>query len=198
VIADGGGAISSLTKVGSGTLTLTGANTYTGNTSVEGGTLSISSAYLADGADVLLSGGGILNLGFGGSPDTIDSLYIDGMSMVTGTWGAPGNMSAANHSPLLSGTGVLNVLTVGPPLALAGDHNNDGVVDAADYVAWRKDPGAFGGEPGGYDTWRENFGNSNPGSGGANGSELGSVPEPATCVLVAMMLMIGLGMRRRS
>jgi hypothetical protein len=81
---------------------------------------------------------------------------------------------------------------------LAGDHNNDGVVDAADYVAWRKDPGNFGGEPGGYDTWRENFGNANPGSGGANGSDPGSVPEPATCVLVATMLMVGLGMRRRS
>jgi hypothetical protein len=33
-----------------------------------------------------------------------------------------------------------------------GDHNDDGTVDAADYVAWRKAPGMFGGEPGGYNT----------------------------------------------
>jgi hypothetical protein len=54
-----------------------------------------------------------------------------------------------------------------------GDHNGDGKVDAADYVAWRKTPGAFGGDPGGYNTWRENFGEG--GAGGGN-----AVPEPTT------------------
>jgi hypothetical protein len=39
-----------------------------------------------------------------------------------------------------------------------GDHNGDGIVDAADYPAWRKLPGNYGGDPGGYNTWRENFG----------------------------------------
>jgi autotransporter-associated beta strand protein len=182
VIADGGGAISSLTKVGSGTLTLTGLNTYTGNTTVEDGTLSINSAYLANAADVLLSTGSILDLNFAGT-DVIDSLYIDGLSVATGTWGAPGNLGATHHSPLLSGTGILSVSTVGPPLTLPGDHNLDGFVDAADYVLWRKDPTNNGG-PGGYTAWQTNFGSSSPGSGG----DSGSVPEPTTATLVAMML----------
>jgi hypothetical protein len=39
-----------------------------------------------------------------------------------------------------------------------GDHNGDGSVDAADYVAWRKDPANFGGNPAGYNEWRQNFG----------------------------------------
>ena len=40
---------------------------------------------------------------------------------------------------------------------LLGDYNGNGVVDAADYVAWRNNPSAFGGATG-YDTWKANFG----------------------------------------
>jgi hypothetical protein len=56
-----------------------------------------------------------------------------------------------------------------------GDYNEDGVVNAADYVAWRKTPASFGGEPGGYNAWRETFGELSAGSGGA-------VPEPAAAI----------------
>jgi hypothetical protein len=58
-----------------------------------------------------------------------------------------------------------------------GDHNGDGTVDAADYVAWRKIPDAFGSDPGGYNTWRENFAEGGAGAGGS-----GAVPEPSTFV----------------
>ena len=46
-----------LTKKGSGKLTLTANNSYTGDTSVEAGVLSITTAYLADAADVYLTSG---------------------------------------------------------------------------------------------------------------------------------------------
>jgi T5SS/PEP-CTERM-associated repeat protein len=71
---------------------------------------------------------------------------------------------------------------------LTGDYNEDGVVDAADYVAWRKNPSAFGGNPNGYNQWRQNFGESNPGagSGGATG-----VPEPASWMLLALGAALG-------
>jgi hypothetical protein len=71
---------------------------------------------------------------------------------------------------------------------LPGDHNGDGVVDAADYVAWRKDPGSFGGDPDGYNAWKQNFGSSSAGSGG--GSHGSAVPEPAG-VLLAFVAMVG-------
>jgi hypothetical protein len=62
-----------------------------------------------------------------------------------------------------------------------GDFNFDGVVDAADFVVWRK----FYGSQDGYDTWRDHFGERPAG----NGSGLGlpsqdAVPEPATFVVL--------------
>jgi hypothetical protein len=63
---------------------------------------------------------------------------------------------------------------------LPGDHNGDGVVDTADYVAWRKDPGSFGGDPDGYNAWRTNFGRTSAGSGGGRA---GAVPEPGSFLL---------------
>ena len=48
---------------------------------------------------------------------------------------------------------------------LAGDHNLDNTVDAADYVLWRKNPAQHGDEAG-YTTWQSHFGESLAGSGG--------------------------------
>jgi hypothetical protein len=72
-----------------------------------------------------------------------------------------------------------------------GDHNADGKVDAADYVAWRKLPGTFGGDPGGYNEWRENFGEPAPG-----GSQ--QVPEPGCYALIVSIVVASLLARTRS
>ncbi len=59
-----------------------------------------------------------------------------------------------------------------------GDYNHDGMVDAADYVIWRKTDGSQQG----YDTWRLHFGEAvASGSGGAANA---AVPEPITFVLL--------------
>jgi hypothetical protein len=74
------------------------------------------------------------------------------------------------------------IILDGAALGLPGDYNNDGSVDAADYVVWRKDPASHGGDPDGYNTWVQNFGNSGPGSGAQQA--VGAVPEPATLLLL--------------
>ncbi len=190
------------TKAGAGTETLSGLNTYSGDTKVEGGTLSITNAYLADAADVYLTSGSIFDLAFG-TTDTIRSLYIDNVLQDAGTWGASGAM---HNSGLFSGSGLLDV-TVGPSVGVLGDFNNDGKVDAADYVSWRKNNGTNNALPNDnglgvpittahYNLWRTNFGNP-PGAG--SGSGLGSataVPEPMTLGLVLVGL-AALGLRRR-
>ncbi len=78
--------------------------------------------------------------------------------------------------------------------ALAGDYNNDGKVDAADYVLWRNDPASYGGAPNGYTTWRANFG-STSGSGSGLGSA-SQVPEPS-CLLLAIVTGSSCLMRRK-
>jgi hypothetical protein len=83
------------------------------------------------------------------------------------------------------------------PQGLAGDYNDNGTVDAADYVLWRNNVGTanplendpIGGTIGTahYDQWRANFGKS-AGSGSAL-AQLVAVPEPAGAIL----LVLGLG-----
>lgn len=194
------GGAGGYTKMGSGTETLTAVNTYGGNTTVQGGTLSISNPYLADAADVLLSTGSFFNLNFAGT-DTIRSLYIDGVGQATGTWGGTG--SGATHiSSLITGTGLLNVTTA-VIVGLPGDFNNDGKVDAADYNVWRKNTAnvalqndnGVGTQAARYSLWRSNFGNG-PGAGSGGGLSAGAVPEPAAIGLVLMGL-ASLGLVRR-
>ncbi|MBA4106627.1 MAG: hypothetical protein C0485_12790 [Pirellula sp.] len=101
-----------LTKTGAGTLVLSGANTYAGDTVVEQGSLSLTTPFLANAADVKLLAGVSLHLGFAGI-DQIDSLFIDGLSQAVGTWGAIG--SAADFtSPLITGSGLLQVTVAVP------------------------------------------------------------------------------------
>jgi len=113
-----------LTKAGAGTLVLSGANTYAGDTAVELGSLSISMPFLANAADV------------------IDSLFIDGVSQAVGTWGAIG--SAADFtSPLITGSGLLQVSMFVPPPSPA-DFNLDGFVDGDDLAVWQTNLGKVG------------------------------------------------------
>jgi phospholipase/lecithinase/hemolysin len=85
-------------------------------------------------------------------------------------------------------------------LRLAGDYNDDGVVDAADYTVWRDAFGQMGaglaadGDANGavngadYSLWKENFGAVSASGSRASGVTL--VPEPATLVLVALAAVV--------
>lgn len=72
---------------------------------------------------------------------------------------------------------VLNLVAA----AIPGDHNADGAVDAADYVAWRKNTPA---DPNGYTAWRENFGRTSANSSASKTN----VPEPATILSLAVAI----------
>ena len=109
-----------LTKSGLGTLALNGANTYTGDTIIQGGRLRLGSASLADTASVYLSTGATLDLNFSGNPDYVHALYFNGVAQANGIWGAVGS-GAQFTSPFLTGTGRLNVSSIPPPLPPPGD-----------------------------------------------------------------------------
>jgi len=125
-----------------------------------------------------------------GIDETVGSLILGATPFTTpGTYGAPGSGADFTFAEYFSGTGVIRI-EASP--GGDGDYNDDGVVDAADYVVWRKDPAANGGDPVGYDTWRENFAEPSAGSGGNSGG----VPEPATLVLLGLCAPLALVGRR--
>jgi autotransporter-associated beta strand protein len=189
-----------LAKSGLGTLVLSGANTYSGDTTVNAGKLSFTSPVLANAADVYLATGATLDLNFSGSPDVIDSLFIDGESQAAGTWGAVGS-GAQFTSSLITGSGLLQVSTFAAP-PLPADFNQDGLVDAADLAAWSNNYGASGnatraqGDADGdlnvdgadFLAWQRQV------NAGAQGAA--AIPEPAAAVLLALSI-AGLALARR-
>jgi sugar lactone lactonase YvrE len=71
------------------------------------------------------------------------------------------------------------------PTPLIGDYNHDGVVDASDYVVWRKTSGT----PTAYEDWLSNFGESAPAGSGGRGAKV--VPEPAAVLLLFIAILSG-------
>jgi autotransporter-associated beta strand protein len=174
-----------LTKSGAGTLALTAANSHTGDTVVQAGTLRVYQPSFVDTADLYLSTGAFINLNFTSGPDIIDSFFIDGVSQSAGIWGAVGS-DAPFSSEWITGAGRLQVTTFIPP-PLAGDFNADGIVDAADYVVWRHNMNSTEAD---YEAWRTNFGRM-----AASGTSAATVPEPGSLILV---LLTAHYIRRRS
>ena len=141
VMKDSGGT-GPLTKSGEGKLTLTAANSYSGPTTVNAGTLSLgngaSNTSLADSSSVIVASGATLHLNYSGT-DTVNALSFAGIAR------PPGVYSAAN-SPFITGPGALTVST-GPATDYAGwaafhtiaggqngDDDHDGVTNLTEYA----------------------------------------------------------------
>ncbi len=96
-----GKAVTSITKSGTGTWTLSGANTYSGPTKVTQGTLSLANARsLGDKTDVDVSAGATLELNFDGEM-RVSKLYLDGKLQPAGRY------DARNSPKYIHGKGML-------------------------------------------------------------------------------------------
>jgi autotransporter-associated beta strand protein len=134
-----------LTKSGAGTWTLTNTNTYTGDTTVTGGTLSLgngtSSTDLSNTANVIVASGATLNLNFTGT-DVVNQLWLGGVRM-------PADVYSSGNSSFITGSGTLTVNDVsatGTYTAWSGqfgydlaggpsdDDDEDGVANLLEYV----------------------------------------------------------------
>jgi autotransporter-associated beta strand protein/T5SS/PEP-CTERM-associated repeat protein len=179
-ITSGGG----LTKSGgTGTLTLSGLNTYTGPTTVSAGTLSLAQACLNDTARVNIASSAVLSLAFS-SPDTIGALFLGGVQQWAGLY------NSTTPGGYIAGSGSLNVTVT----VLSGDANRDGSVNGTDLNTVLSNYNQTG------LTW--NAGDFN-GDGSVNGTDLNTVlsnynqsvsvgasvgaavPEPSTLLLLA-------------
>jgi len=127
----------------------------------------------------------------GGTP-----FFTQSGASLTGTSGTGINrvrVSAYGTGSSADGTTELffdNLMITAP--GLVGDYNNDGRVDAADYVVWREALSHTGGglpadgnadgkvDASDYGVWRTNFASSS----GAALAAIAVVPEPGTCFLI--------------
>ena len=92
-----------LMKQGGGILTLSGANTYTGNTTVNAGTLDIVQATIATTSIVTVASGAVLQLDFAVT-NVVAGLVTNGISA------GPGVYNTTTSSPYITGTGSLQVV----------------------------------------------------------------------------------------
>lgn len=87
--------------------------------------------------------------------------------------------------------------SLGPGPTNSGDYNNNGVVDAGDYVLWRRYLGQNVALPNravagsisaaDYNVWRANFGNVASASGSGYLLMFGSLPEPASGAIATLV-----------
>ena len=114
-VTDGGagsGKYLALTKIGSGTLTLS-ANNYQGNTTVNGGTLSLAQPTLSTNSTVSITNGAVLQLAFaGGQTNTVAALVLNGTNQPAGVYDSttPGGYLAGSTGALL----VVPLVTINP------------------------------------------------------------------------------------
>ena len=137
-----------------------------------------------------------INFGPGASIRTFASIPTDGVMSLNYT--ASGVLTIMANTPR-NFANLGDSVNLPPP---TGDYNGDSIVDAADYVAWRKTlnagilfgKGADGDadgtiDDGDYNYWRIRFGKTVSGSGG--GAEATGVPEPATLVTLFVGVILG-------
>jgi hypothetical protein len=124
------------------------------------------------------------------------SIFLANLSSNPATpssWTLSNNTNSATPQPVLAEVVDHPGGDVGSPgfvpgltVSLDGDFNGNGVVDAADYVFWRKNDGTATG----YNTWRTNFGRT---GAAASGVEVASVPEPTSAVMMAIASILFVG-----
>ncbi|GAB5562564.1 MAG: hypothetical protein SynsKO_42110 [Synoicihabitans sp.] len=99
----------SLTKEGSSTLTLSGANTYTGNTTINNGTILLGADnVIADGSDVRIGSNGTLDLN--GNSERVDNLVAlgDGATLDFGATSGANEFLFDTYTAPPSGVLVIN------------------------------------------------------------------------------------------
>jgi autotransporter-associated beta strand protein len=136
VIANNGSGAVGLSKTGSGRAILNASNTYSGNTTVTGGMLSLKSACLADASTVLIASGASLKLDYNGT-DIVNGLTLGGTAKANGIY------DSTNTGGLITGTGRIQVgafasysawvAANAPGQAIDQDHDHDGMSNGVEY-----------------------------------------------------------------
>jgi uncharacterized protein YkwD len=119
------------------------------------------------------------------------------------TFSGGGFATFATTSNVTSGLNVKVDYLAQVAAMLLGDYNENGIVDAGDYVVWRKKLGSpnalpnddtTGVGPDDYTRWRSRFGNTGPGSGAGLSA---AIPEPRTIAMLFLAIGLGVNVKQR-
>ncbi len=127
ILGDGTGGATSLAKKGTGTWVLTGANTYTGNTIVDGGVLSLANTNALGTSGTIAFSGGILQYSASNVVDYSARIKGSTGTMIIDTNGQSLSYATALNS---SNTGGLKKLGAGT-LTLAGVNSYTGATEVS-------------------------------------------------------------------
>ncbi|MFO0790072.1 MAG: autotransporter-associated beta strand repeat-containing protein [Pirellulales bacterium] len=198
--------LASTNAFGTGNVSVLSANSVFAGSSARISLVAGETNAIDDGATLSLAGGsvaavaddGYANIGAGVN-ETVGGLILGGVAQTTpGTYGATGSGANFIFDEYFSGTGLITLAPAN--VGVAGDYNNNGVVDAADYVLWRNggplqnevdNPGIL--DANDYAAWRARFGNT---SGAGTGLGAAGIPEPGTLSLIFLVISAGYAMRR--
>jgi autotransporter-associated beta strand protein len=209
VLADGGTSSLALTKIGSGMLTLTGANSYSGGTTVSGGTLQLGAGNSTGlGTGGLTLSGGELDMNtnsvslpsLSGAAGTIsDESVASGTTTLTLTQSTTTAFSGTIRNGL-NGTFVALTLDGPGTVILSGTNTYSGGTNVEAGILEVASPTALAGGTSlivgqGASSL---FGPIVPAQAGIpTASAVAPVPEPGTLALLAAGVAFAIGLRRR-
>jgi autotransporter-associated beta strand protein len=140
--AIGNGSTGDLTKIGNGNLALAVSPTYTGNTNIDAGTLSIGgSTIFSTTANVTVASGATLNVPAGGSLTLSNLLGTGNINLGSGSLNF-NNTVAVTLSNAFSGSGAFNK-TGTPTLSLIGTSTGTGALNISNGNVEIDAPGNF-------------------------------------------------------
>ena len=106
--------VGGITKTGVGRLLLSGVNTYSGDTTVNTGTLVVNGTSIKDTNKLVIGGGKVTPTG----TEVVNSLFFGTVQQAAGTWGSSGSTATNKDDVHFSGNdGMVSVLTGSSPVS---------------------------------------------------------------------------------
>jgi fibronectin-binding autotransporter adhesin len=122
--------VTALTKQGTGTWTLSGSNSYSGDTTVLDGVLVLAgNSSIVDAGKLVINGGKVAPTG----NETVGTLFFGASQQAAGTWGSTSSTATNTDNTRFSGTGVITVLNGAPGGYSSWDSNVGGQTAGEDF-----------------------------------------------------------------